>query len=113
LGILSLRKYISSVLLLVFVWATIPTHTLHEYFADHHDNEHGACSSADGFTTFETKHQHCEILDYTSPVYDSNGLTFLQPAEEILFISLQSDISSIDLSSYKGSLLSRGPPALS
>lgn len=98
---------------MVFVWAAIPTHSLHEYFADHHDNEHGKCVTADGITTLESKHQHCEILDYTSPVYENNAFIFLQPHEEIIFASSNSIIASIDLCSYKGNLPSRGPPSLS
>jgi hypothetical protein len=107
-----LNKYLALFLLAVFSFAILPTHTLHDWFADHEDTEHNFCEKH--LTHFgsqvEKTHTHCEILKTNTPVYDHPSL--------LVFKSIQVVVVSEIYTAYKPFLPSqillnisgRGPP---
>lgn len=64
-------RYISLFLLSLFLWAILPTHMLHLFFADHRDTPATHCGMPDSpsGSQVEGRHVHCAILQINSPVY--------------------------------------------
>lgn len=70
------RKYLSVILLIAFGWVILPTHTIHDLFADHEDVADNFCLTHHAHlgTHIEEVHTHCDVLDINSPVYFTPGL---------------------------------------
>jgi hypothetical protein len=101
-------------LLLVFSWASLPTHTIHDLFADHEDTEHGFCERYHAHlgTHVEKKHQHCDILKFNAPAYEPPSFLSLQKAERIIFASLFTSYSEAAKDQNLFLFPARGPPTV-
>jgi len=92
----------------------LPTHTLHELFADHEDTEHGYCAKYHSHlgTHFEKQHSHCEILKTNTPVYNSPDFVILENTEAIFICEINTDYKSGYFNQNYLSVPARGPPAV-
>lgn len=65
------NTYVARALLLVFMWVLLPTHTIHDLFANHHDTADNFCAENHKHlgTHVEEQHTHCDILNLNSPTY--------------------------------------------
>src|ERR1043166_4525893 len=109
----SLQKYIASLLLLVFSWAVLPNHTIHEIFADHQDTDHSQCAG-EYFSgvQVEKTHTHCEILKTNTPVYQHPSLVHVEKYVSSVIAEINCFPSAFYLSKYSYNFSVRGPPAL-
>lgn len=110
----TIKKYISYFLLVTFSWAIVPTHTLHEIFADHNDTAHDYCAKFHAHLGLhvEKKHTHCEILKSTTPVYDRTNFFILDKIEPVFVAEIKSEYQSASLNQFLTSVPARGPPAI-
>ena len=96
------------------MWVLVPTHTLHELFANHNDTEHEYCTDhqSETGTHVEKKHTHCQILDTNTPIYEKPSLVIF----ENNLNGPSTEINTIYYFSYLNQRLSlqsnRGPPSL-
>lgn len=77
-----LNTYISYFLLLAFAWVILPTHTIHDIFANHHDTADNFCKLYHSHlgTHVEEQHTHCDILNVNTPVYHAPQLVIVGEA---------------------------------
>jgi hypothetical protein len=109
----SIRGYFSAILLVVFCWAALPAHTIHELFANHQDTSHEGCDHKHtvDFTQIEKKHKHCEILKTNTPVYERPSLVCFKNFDRIILSEIAT-ASTGDYCSFRlGTISGRGPPS--
>lgn len=106
----NIRKCITGLLLLLFVFSSIPRKVLHDTFTHHLDGS----SQNSKYASFEVQNSglgcHCDDL-YAQPVFDNTDFTFevspLKPVAQkhasVLPVIYSSEIISFGL---------RGPPAI-
>ena len=107
-----LNKYLTYLLLVTFFWAILPTHTLHDLFANHEDTEHDFCAKYHSHlgTHIEKKHTHCEILKVNTPVYDSPSLFIFKKIEAVIISEIKTNCKSAYFNQKHLNLPSRAPP---
>ncbi len=90
----------------------LPTHTLHDLFADHDDTAMDYCAAHHAHLGLhvEQKHTHCEILKINTPVYDSPDLLVFEKVEAIIISEIKTDYQSIYFNHHLLSIPARGPP---
>lgn len=90
----------------------LPTHTLHDLFANHNDTEHATCIEHDhqNEKSIESKHTHCAFLTYQTTAFESTHLIFIEKADFDLFTSPLKNYQSISFDDNSNSFLVRGPP---
>jgi hypothetical protein len=98
---------------LVFSLAILPTHTLHEWFADHEDTEHNFCEKYHSHLGIhvEKTHTHCEILKTNTPVYYSPSLPVFKTVQTVILSEISSAYESFLPSQASLNIPARGPPA--
>ncbi len=91
----------------------LPTHTLHELFANHEDTEHDFCAKYHAHlgTHVEKKHTHCEILKTTAPVYNSPQLLIFEKTAPVFTAEIKSTYPSTYFNFHFRNVPARGPPA--
>jgi len=109
-----INTYIAYFLLVAFSWVITPTHTIHEFFADHHDTADNFCklNHAHLGTHIEQQHTHCDILDLNTPVYSAPQLVSVTNITLTVNTLVYADYQSRFVSFSVCNLPSRGPPAL-
>lgn len=107
-------KYLVYLLLLTFLWVITPVHTIHDLFADHQDTADNYClvNHSHLGVHVESKHTHCEILDFNSAVYFKTDLISVSVTVQTI-ISLVDQLNPQQVICFLGSNLpSRAPPAI-
>jgi hypothetical protein len=100
-------------LLAVFFCAILPTHTLHDLFADHEDTEHGYCAGdLHSGVQIEKKHTHCQLLDISAPVYELSRLLSVEKAQVSFTSEIKTAFISFASARYYLNISGRGPPLI-
>jgi hypothetical protein len=107
-----LNTYMARFLLLAFAWVLIPSHTIHDLFADHHDTADNYCKlyHAHLGTHMEEQHTHCEILKLDSPVYNLIDLVSLECCFTVISTSVPQFKTRAFSADLSYNLPSRAPP---
>jgi len=107
-------KYLNVVLILVFVWVTVPVSIMHDVFANHEDTDQTECLLYHKHlgTHIEKRHNHCGLFNINSPLYDAPKIVNLVEPIQTLVCELSSPLTAPYNSSVNYTLPPRGPPAL-
>jgi hypothetical protein len=106
-----IQKFIAFSLLVVFAWAVLPMHTIHQIFADHNDTDPAYCIAGDApGGQVEQKHVHCEILKTNSPVYWPQAVVNIESELGEIISEIQACHQLHYISSHNLTHSVRGPP---
>ena len=108
----SLNKYLACFLLVTFSWVILPTHTIHDLFANHNDTDSNFCARYHSHLGLhvEKKHTHCEILKINTPVYDSPPLFIFEKIDAGFISEIKTNLQSVYFNQKYFNLPSRAPP---